>query len=83
MKNFALIGIMGVDEASPKKIVKAYDVGGAVAESDDALFLAPIEDRNRLSHIDDSDTFNPILARLPDSAALFERVSAQLNSATR
>ncbi len=34
--------------------------------------------QNRLSHIYDAETFNQIPERLPDYAALFERVSAQL-----
>jgi len=42
------------------------------------LLLDAIEDRNRLSHIYDAETFNRILARLPDYAALFERIGAHL-----
>jgi len=68
----------GTDEAAPKKIIKAYYVGGYVKEDDYLLLLDAIEDRNRLSHIYDGETFNRILERLPDYAALFERVSAQL-----
>ncbi len=68
----------GTDEAAPKKIIKAYYVGGYVKEDDYLLLLDAIEDRNRLSHIYDAETFNRILERLPDYAALFERVSAQL-----
>ena len=68
----------GTDEAAPKKIIKAYYVGGYVKEDDYLLLLDAIEDRNRLSHIYDAETFNRILGRLPDYAALFERVSAQL-----
>ena len=68
----------GVDEASPKKIIKAYYLGGYATEDDYLLLLEAVEDRNRLSHIYDAATFNNILARLPGYAALFERVSAQL-----
>jgi nucleotidyltransferase substrate binding protein (TIGR01987 family) len=68
----------GIDEAAPKKVIKAYYVGGYVKEDDYLLLLDAIEDRNRLSHIYDAETFNQILERLPDYAALFERVSAQL-----
>lgn len=68
----------GMDEASPKKIVKAYYLGGYSTEDDYLLLLEAIDDRNRLSHIYDAETFNDILMRLPDYAALFERVSAQL-----
>lgn len=68
----------GIDEAAPKKIIKAYYRGGYVTEDDYMLLLEAVEDRNRLSHIYDAETFNNILARLPGYAALFERVSAQL-----
>jgi nucleotidyltransferase substrate binding protein (TIGR01987 family) len=68
----------GIDEAAPKKVIKAYYVGGYVKEDDYLLLLDAIEDRNRLSHIYNAETFNQILERLPDYAALFERVSAQL-----
>jgi nucleotidyltransferase substrate binding protein (TIGR01987 family) len=72
----------GVDEASPKKIIKAYYLGGYIAEDDYLLLLEAVEDRNRLSHIYDAETFNNILARLTGYAALFERVSAQLIKGT-
>lgn len=70
----------GVDEASPKKIIKAYYLGGYTTEDDYLQLLEAVEDRNRLSHIYDAETFNNILARLPAYAALFERVSAQLST---
>ena len=70
----------GLDEASPKKIIKAYFLGGHLSEDDYLLLLEAVEDRNRLSHIYDATTFNNILERLPDNAALFERVNMQLMS---
>jgi nucleotidyltransferase substrate binding protein (TIGR01987 family) len=72
----------GVDEASPKKIIKAYYLGGYATEDDYLQLLEAIEDRNRLSHIYDVETFNNILARLTGYASLFERVSAQLSKGT-
>lgn len=69
----------GVDEASPKKIIKAYYLGGYTTEDDYLLLLEAVEDRNRLSHIYDEVTFNNILSRLPGYAALFERVGMQLS----
>lgn len=72
----------GVDEASPKKIIKAYYLGGYATEDDYLQLLEAVEDRNRLSHIYDAETFNNILARLPAYAALFERVSTQLSTDT-
>ncbi|MBF0292260.1 MAG: nucleotidyltransferase substrate binding protein [Nitrospinae bacterium] len=68
----------GVDEASPKKIIKAYYLGGYATEDDYLLLLEAVDDRNRISHIYDAETFNKILVRLPGYAALFARVSAQL-----
>lgn len=68
----------GVDEASPKKVIKAYYLGGYATEDDYLLLLDAVEERNRLSHVYDAETFNNILARLPGYAALFERISAQL-----
>ena len=70
----------GIDEAAPKKVIKAYYVGGYIAEDDYLLMLDAIEDRNRLSHIYDAETFNQILARLPGYAALFERISGKLGT---
>ena len=69
----------GVDEASPKKIIKAHYLGGYAAEDDYLLLLDAVEDRNRLSDIYDTETFNNILQRLPGYAALFERISAELS----
>ena len=68
----------GMDEASPKKIIKAYYLGGHASEDDYLQLLAAVDDRNRLSHIYNVETFNNILARLPQYAALFEQISAQL-----
>ncbi|WP_411726934.1 nucleotidyltransferase substrate binding protein [Methyloglobulus sp.] len=72
----------GLDEASPKKIIKAYYLGGYTTEDDYLLLLDAVEDRNRLSHIYDAETFNDILARLPGYAPLFERVCGQLSKDT-
>ena len=68
----------GIDEAAPKKVIKAYYIEGYITEDDYLLLLDAIEDRSRLSHIYDAETFNRILARLPDYAALFERISTHL-----
>jgi nucleotidyltransferase substrate binding protein (TIGR01987 family) len=68
----------GVDEATPKKIIKAFYLGEYITEDDYLLLLDAVEDRNRLSHIYDATTFNGILARLPGYAALFERVIEQM-----
>ena len=67
----------GIDEASPKKNIKTYYLSGYITEDDYLLLLNAIEDRNCLSHVYDSETFNNILSRLPGYAALFDRISAQ------
>lgn len=72
----------GMDEASPKKIIKAYYLGGYVSEDEYLQLLAAVDDRNRLSHIYDAETFNHILARLPQYATLFEQINEQLNKDT-
>jgi nucleotidyltransferase substrate binding protein (TIGR01987 family) len=68
----------GVDVPSPKQVIKAYYLGGYATEDDYLRLLDALEDRNRLSHVYDEKTFNDILARLPDYAELFERISQQL-----
>ncbi len=68
----------GIDEASPKKIMKAYYLSGYIPEDDYLLLMEAIEDRNRLSHVYDAETFNHILTLLPHYAALFERVLEKL-----
>lgn len=72
----------GMDEASPKKIIKAYYLGGYVSEDEYLQLLVAVDDRNRLSHIYDAETFNHILARLPQYATLFEQINEQLNKDT-
>lgn len=72
----------GIDEASPKKVIKAYYLGDYATEEDYLLLLEAVEDRNRLSHIYDAETFNNILTHLPRYAALFERISENLTKHT-
>lgn len=54
----------GVDEASPRKIVKAYYRGGHVTEEDYLLLLETVEGRNHLSHVYNVEPLNNILVRL-------------------
>lgn len=78
----ALREVEGVDEASPKKVVKAWYLAGRLAEDDYLGLLAAIDDRNRLSHVDDAEVFGQILARLPAHAALLRRVLDSLRTAS-
>ena len=69
----------GIDEASPKKVVKAWYLAGHMPEDDYLLLMNAIDDRNKLSHIYDSDEFKVIVSRLPDYAKLLQRVAHSLS----
>lgn len=64
----------GIDEASPKKVIKAYYLAGYTNEDDYLQLTQAIDDRNKLSHIYEAEEFQAILARLPDYAAIMQRV---------
>lgn len=68
----------GIDEASPKKVVKAWYLTGHLSEDDYLALLDAIDDRNRLSHIYDAETFRFILERLPHYAKVMQRVVSTL-----
>jgi len=70
----------GIDEASPKKVVKAWYLAGHLTEDDYVALLAAIDDRNRLSHVYDAQTFTAIIARLPAHAVLLHRVRQSLHA---
>lgn len=80
LKN-ALRQLEGIDEASPKKVVKAWYRAGYLSEDDYRDLQAAIDDRNRLSHVYDADGFNAIIARLPGYAELLQRVLTSLRNA--
>lgn len=65
----------GIDEASPKKVVKAWYLAGHLSEDDYLALIAAIDDRNKLSHIYDPEEFTAIVARLSEYAKLMQRVS--------
>jgi nucleotidyltransferase substrate binding protein (TIGR01987 family) len=71
---FALKEQEGIDEASPKKVVKAWYLTGHLSEDDYLALIAAIDDRNKLSHIYDAEEFTLIIARLPECAQLMQRV---------
>lgn len=64
----------GIDEASPKKVVKAFYLSGYMTEDDYITLIQAIDDRNKLSHIYEQHEFDLIVARLPQHAALLQRV---------
>ena len=64
----------GIDEASPKKVIKAWYLTGHVAEDDYLALIQAVDDRNKLSHVYDQGQFKAIVARLPDHATLLARV---------
>ncbi|HSO81617.1 HI0074 family nucleotidyltransferase substrate-binding subunit [Thiocapsa sp.] len=68
----------GIDEVSPKKVIKAWYLTGHVAEDDYLALIQAVDDRNKLSHVYDQDQFQAIIARLPDYAALLSRLLTTL-----
>ena len=70
----------GIDEASPKKVVKAWYLAGHLPEDDYLALLAAIDDRNKLSHIYGPEEFMAIVARLPEHAKLMQRVGKTLDT---
>jgi nucleotidyltransferase substrate binding protein (TIGR01987 family) len=64
----------GIDEATPKKIIKAFYLAGYAIEDDYLALLRAVDDRNLLSHIYNEATFAEILARIPEHARLIGRV---------
>lgn len=64
----------GIDEASPKKVIKAWYLAGNLTEDDYLALIAAVDDRNKLSHIYDSTEFMAIIGRLPSYAATLSRV---------
>ena len=70
----------GIDEASPKKVVKAWYLAGHLSEDDYLGLIFAIDDRNKLSHIYDPEEFKAIVARLPNHADLMRRVRESLRA---
>ena len=68
----------GSDEASPKKVIKAFYLAGYVPEDDYLELIAAVDDRNKLSHIYQKPEFDLIVARLPKYAGLLRRVLATI-----
>ncbi|MEQ6341606.1 MAG: nucleotidyltransferase substrate binding protein [Gammaproteobacteria bacterium] len=64
----------GIDEASPKKVAKAFYLSGYIPEGDYLALIQAIDDRNKLSHIYEKREFDLILARLPEYAGLLQRI---------
>jgi nucleotidyltransferase substrate binding protein (TIGR01987 family) len=70
----------GIDEASPKKVVKAWYLAGHLSEDDYLGLIAAIDDRNKLSHIYDPEEFTAIVARSPSYSDLMKRVRNSLQA---
>ena len=64
----------GVNEASPKKVVKAFYLAGYLPEDDYLELIQAIDDRNKLSHIYQKREFDLIITRLPQYAQLLQRI---------
>lgn len=70
----------GIDEASPKKIIKAFYLSGHLSEDGYLVFIQAVDDRNKLSHIYDPSDFDLIISRLPGYVQLMERIAKTLRS---
>ena len=70
----------GIDEASPKKVIKAYYLAGFLNEDDYLQLAQAIDDRNKLSHIYEAVEFMAILARLPNYAPIMQRILTTLQT---
>jgi nucleotidyltransferase substrate binding protein (TIGR01987 family) len=65
----------GIDEVSPKKIVKAFYVSGYLIEDDYVALIQAIDDRNKLSHFYNQAEFEQVLSRLPAYAGVMKHVA--------
>ena len=70
----------GIDEASPKKAIKAWYLTGHLSEDSYLALIAAVDDRNKLSHIYDSEEFAAIVARLSGYAGLMQDVLRTLSA---
>lgn len=68
----------GIDELSPKKIIKAWYLTGHLLEDDYLTLIAAIDDRNKLSHVYDVQQFMIIIEHLPAYAMLMRRIVNEL-----
>lgn len=68
----------GIDEATPKKVVKAFYLAGYAKEDMYLALLQAIDDRNQLSHVYDESTFSAILGRIPEHTRYIHEVIALL-----
>lgn len=64
----------GIDEASPKKVIKAWYLAGKLTEDDYLGLIDAVDNRNKLSHVYDREEFMTIIAQLPKYAELMSRV---------
>lgn len=64
----------GIDEASPKKVIKAWYLAGKLTEDDYLGLIGAVDNRNKLSHVYDREEFMTIIAQLPKYAELMSRV---------
>lgn len=64
----------GIDEASPKKVVKAFYLAGYLSEGAYLETIQAIDDRNKLSHIYERREFESIVERLPRHAKLLHDI---------
>jgi nucleotidyltransferase substrate binding protein (TIGR01987 family) len=64
----------GIDESSPKKVVKAFYLAGYLAEGAYLEMIQAIDDRNKLSHIYERREFESIVERLPRHVSMLQGI---------
>ena len=70
----------GIDEVSPKKVIKAFYLTGRLTEDDYLALIAAVDDRNKLSHVYDGEVFMVIVSRLPHYAVVLRQVLKALTT---
>jgi nucleotidyltransferase substrate binding protein (TIGR01987 family) len=73
-----LLKVDGIDEASPKKVMKALFLTGYVDEGEYNALLSMIDDRNILSHVYSEEEFNAITKRIKDYVQIMNDISNKL-----
>ncbi len=68
----------GIDEASPKKVIKAFFLAEYVSQAQYLDLIAAVDDRNKLSHIYDAEQFMAIIDSFPRYAALYQNIAKLL-----
>ncbi len=64
----------GLEESTPKKVIKACFLAGYFDVADYELLISAVDERNRLSHVYDRNGFVAALTLMPQFADLYDRL---------